>query len=148
MMSPRDRVTDDLTLVGDRGDERYVRQVGPAGVGVVYGEDVARLGLAVHYGRDGLWHRAEVDRDVLGLGDHAALRVEERRRAVASLLDIRGVGAPDQDGTHLLGDPRQGAGENRECYRIKPTHRLFPARACLHHLPHPATLALRRKWTP
>jgi hypothetical protein len=72
-MGPRDRVTDDLILVGDGGDERYVRQVGPAGVGVVYGEDVARLGIAAHYGCDGLWHRAEVDRDVFGLGDHAAL---------------------------------------------------------------------------
>ena len=47
-------------------------------------------------------------------------RVEERRRAVAPLLDVRRVGAPDQDGPHLLGDARQGAGQHREGYGIQP----------------------------
>src|SRR5688572_19344809 len=118
-MGPRDRVTDDLTLVGDGGDEGYVGQMGPAGVRIVDGEDVAWLGVTVHYGRDGLGHRAEVDRDVFCLGDHAALRVEERRRAVASLLDVRRVGAPDQDGPHLLGDASQSTGEDREGYGVE-----------------------------
>src|SRR5215210_1800361 len=133
VVGSRDRVPDDLSLVGgDGGDERYVGQVRPSGVRVVYGEHVARLWVAVHYGRYGLGHRAEVDGDVLSLGDHAAIRVEERRRAVATLLDVRGVGAPDQDSPHLLGDPGQGARQNREGYGVKPTHRLSPARACLH----------------
>ena len=48
---------------------------------------------------------------MLGLGDHAALRIEERRRAVAPLLDVRRVGSSDQDGPHLLGDAGQSAGQ-------------------------------------
>ena len=68
-MGPRS-ATDDLTLVGD-GETRVTSGRWVRRVRVVYGEDVARLGVAVHYGRDGLGHRAEVDRDVLGLGDHA-----------------------------------------------------------------------------
>src|SRR5688500_440795 len=111
-MGPRDRVTDDLALVGDRGDEGYVGQMSSAGVRIVDGEDFARFGVAVHEGRDGIGHRTKVDRGVFGLGDHAALRVEERRRAVAPLLDVRRVGAPDQDGPHLLGDAGQSAGQH------------------------------------
>ena len=88
VVGPRDRVPDDPPLVDDGGDERYIRQVRAARVRVVYGEHVARLGPAVHYGGDGFRHRAEVDGDVLGLGDHAPSCVEERRRAVAPLLDV------------------------------------------------------------
>jgi hypothetical protein len=35
---------------------------------------------------DGVWHRAEVDRDVLGLHHQLAARVEDRGRAVMALL--------------------------------------------------------------
>ena len=89
VVGPRHRVPDNLSLVGDGRDERYVGQMRPARVRVVYGEDVARLRVAAHYGSNGLGHRPEVDGDVLGLGDHQALLVEERRRAVAPLLDVR-----------------------------------------------------------
>ena len=72
------------------------------------------LGLALDHRGDRLGHRAEVDGDVLGLGDHRALGVEQRGRAVAALLDVGGVGAADQHRARLLGDARQRAGEDRE----------------------------------
>ena len=63
--------------------------------------------VAAHDGGDGVGHRAEVDGDVLGLRDHAPALVEERGRAVAPLLDVRGEGGADEDGAHLLGDRAQ-----------------------------------------
>src|SRR3712207_3223595 len=58
---------------------------------------------------------------MLGLGDHTSLCVKERRRAVAPLFDVRGVGAPDEDRPHLLGDAGQGARQDREGYRVQPS---------------------------
>ncbi len=135
-----DGVAGDLSLIGYGGDEGDVRQVGPAGVGIVYGEDVAGFGASPHHRPDGLGHRAEMDRDVLGLGDHPAPRVEEGRRAVTALLYVRGVGAPDQDRPHLLGDPAERAREHGESYRI---HALTPspARASRPRPPAPASRA-------
>src|SRR5829696_1329213 len=141
VMGPGYGVTDDLTIRSDGGDDRYVRQVRPAGVRVVDGKYVARLWVAAHYGRDRLRHRAEVYGDMLCLGDHPSLCVEERRRAVAPLLYVRRVGAPNEDRTHLLGDADQSTGQDRKGYGVEPSHRPTPARACLHHQPRPATLA-------
>ena len=51
---------------------------------------------------DRVGHRAQVHRDVLGLHHQLAARLEQCRRAVAALLDVRRVGGADQDGTHLV----------------------------------------------
>jgi hypothetical protein len=107
-------VAEHVAAGGHRRDERDVGQVGAAGERVVDGEDVARLGVAGDHGRDRLGHGPEMDRDVLGLRDHLPVGVEQGGRAVAPLLDVGGVGAADQHGAHLLGDPRQGAGEDRQ----------------------------------
>src|SRR3712207_6880871 len=48
--------------------------------GVVEQEDVAGMRVAAHDRRHRVGHRAEVDRDVRRLRDHAAARVEERDR--------------------------------------------------------------------
>ena len=53
---------------------------------------------------DGIRHGAEVDRDVLGLGDHPPAPVEERGRAVAALLDVGRERGADEHGAHLVGD--------------------------------------------
>jgi hypothetical protein len=89
VVRPRDGVAQDPTARGDGGDEGYVGQVGAARVGVVYGEDVAGLGVAAHDRSDRLGHRSEVHRDVLGLGDHLSFDVEEGGRAVAPLFYVR-----------------------------------------------------------
>jgi hypothetical protein len=107
----------DVRVVGTRdrepedgaGDEGHVGQVGAARVRVVEDRDLARLEPEPHDGRDRVGHRAEVDRDVLRLRDHPAALVEQRRRAVASLLDVRRERRADQDGAHLLRDrPKRG----------------------------------------
>src|SRR5215213_4822106 len=92
-----------------------------AGVRVVDGEDIAWLGVAAPNSGHRLGHRAEVHRNVLGLGYHPPTRVEERRRAVAPLFYVRGVGAPYEDRPHLLGDTGQGARQDREGYGIQPS---------------------------
>ena len=58
---------------------------------------------------DGVRHRAEVDRDVLGLHDELAGGVEERRRTVAALLDVRRVRGANERGAHLLAGSAQRA---------------------------------------
>ena len=83
-------------------DDRDVRQVRAARVRVVEDVELPRLRILGANGRDRLGHGPEVHRDVLGLGDHASLRVEERGRAVAPLLDVGREGRPDEHGAHLL----------------------------------------------
>ena len=63
--------------------------------------------VVLHDGRDGVGHRAEVDGDVLGLGDHPAAFVEECRRAVAAFLDVGRERRTDERRAHLLGDGPQ-----------------------------------------
>src|SRR4029450_95067 len=58
--------------------------------------------------------RPEVHGDVLGLRDHATPRDEERGRAVAALLDVRGEGGADEDGAHLVGDRAKGGADDLE----------------------------------
>jgi hypothetical protein len=74
---------------GRARDERDVWQMGSAGVGVVEDEDVIRRGIVRAHSGDRIGEGAEMHGDVLGLGDHAATVVEEGRRAVAPLLDVR-----------------------------------------------------------
>ena len=85
-------------------DERDVGQMRAAGVGVVEDEDVVGAWVAGDHRGDRRGHRAQVHRNVLGLGDHPAGRIEDRGRAVAALLDVRREGGPDQRRAHLLRD--------------------------------------------
>ena len=71
-------------------------------------------GSCAHDGGDRVGHRAEVDGDVLGLHDHPAALVEQRGRAVAPLLDVRGEGGADEHRAHLLGDRAQAAADDLE----------------------------------
>ncbi len=107
-------------MVGDVGDEAErlvagedgrhqvdVGQVGAAArVGIVDDEHVAGREVPERVAPENLLdraqERAEVHGDVLGLGDHPTARVEDRRRAVAPLLDIGRVRGADEGGAHLL----------------------------------------------
>ena len=64
------------------------------------------------HGSDGVGHRPEVDRNVLGLRDHPSAFVEERGRAVAALLDVRGERGADQHRAHLLRDRTEGGSDH------------------------------------
>ncbi len=88
----------------DRRDHRHVRKVGPAGEGIVQDEHVAGVRITATHRGDGVGHRAEMDRDVFGLGNESAVGVEDRRRAVPALGDVRRIRPADQHVAHLLGD--------------------------------------------
>ena len=102
VVGARDREAED-----GAGHERDVGQVRAAGVRVVEDRDLAGLEPEAHDRGDGFGHRAEVHGNVLGLRDHPPALVEQRGRAVAAFLDVRGEGGADQDGTHLLRDRPQ-----------------------------------------
>jgi hypothetical protein len=86
--------------------------------------------------RDGRRHRAEVDRDVLGLHHELAAGVEQRARRVAALLDVGRVRWPDQ---HARPSPRtaraQRAAGDAQRYRVHRSIRIVPD---VEHLAAPA----------
>ena len=103
---------DQLAFVEDRLGEHDVGQVrAAAGVGVVAHEDVAFADVlhveALGDLLDDADQRAEMDRDVRGLAQRAALGIEQARRAVAPLLDVGRVGGAHQRLAHLLDDGGQ-----------------------------------------
>ncbi len=102
VVRPAGREAEQLAGGEDRGDQGDVGQVGAALEGVVEDPHIARGLLAVEHGRHGVGHGPQVNGDVLGLHDELAGGVEERRGAVAPLLDVRRVRGPDEDRAHLL----------------------------------------------
>ena len=85
-----------------------------AAVGIVEDPRLAELGAPPAYRGHGVRHRAQVDGDVLGLGDHPAVPVEERRGAVLPLLDVGRERRADEDGAHLLRDRAERAADHLE----------------------------------
>src|SRR5207248_10371960 len=89
-----------------------------AGVGVVADEDVALAEALDGIALQDLVHdhdeRAQVHGDVLGLRDHLPPHVEEGRRAILALLDVRGVRGLDQGLAYLLGDRQQRGADDVE----------------------------------
>src|SRR5579864_4213246 len=81
----------------------------PARVRIVQDPEVAGQR---HHGCNRIRHRAEVHGNVFRLDDHASALVEERRRAVASLLDVGRERGSDEHGTHLLRDRAQRAADD------------------------------------
>ncbi len=97
------------------------RWVPPANGSLRTHETPGACSLAEH-GRHRGGHRAEVHGNVLGLHDHLAVRVEQRGRSVAALLDVRRVRRADQHHAHLLAGGAQRA-------RRAPAARSGPARS-------------------
>ena len=93
-------------------------------VGVVEDVDVAaahrplasRLRLDHHLDR--LAHGAEVHRHVRGVGDQAALGVEDRAGEVEPLLDVDRVRGGLQPHPHLLGDRHEQVVEDLQHHRV------------------------------
>ena len=112
-----------VVRAGDRiperrpGDDREVRKVCSTRVRVVEDPGLPRRGILLANRGDGLRHRAEVNRDVLGLRDHAPFLVEERGRAVAALLDVGGERGADEHCAHLLGDRAEAAADHLQLDR-------------------------------
>ncbi len=74
------------------------------GVGIVEQEQLSGMRLEVAHCRNGVCQRAQVHGDMRRLRDHLAIGVEQRRRGVAPLTDVRGQGAVHEHKTHLLRD--------------------------------------------
>ena len=90
-----------------RRDQRDVGEVRSARVGVVEDPHVAGLWRPLQHGGNRVRHRAEVHGNVLGLRDHPSALVEDRRRAVAALLDVRRERRAHERSAHLLRDRPQ-----------------------------------------
>ena len=108
---------DDDAVDEDGLGQHDVRQMGAAAlIGVVADEDVAGLHAIGRMPPQDLLddpdEAAEMHRDVLGLAQRPALRVEQRGRAVPPLLDVRRIARPDQRLAHLLDDGRQRAADH------------------------------------
>ena len=90
-----------------------VGQVGAAGdVGIVGDEDVAVVDIAAELleklGHEP-GHRGDVDgQRAFGLHDEPAGGVHDRRRMVAALLDVGGIGAPHEGDEGLVADRLEG----------------------------------------
>ena len=75
---------------------------------------------------------------MLGLHHQLAAGVEERRRAVAPLLDVRRVGGADQHRAHLLADRAKRAGQDLQGDRVeRPASWLAPPRSSPARPPSP-----------
>ena len=79
----------------------------------------ARVADAVDGGPHRRRHRAEVDRDVLGLHEQVAVGGEQRGRAVGPLLDVGAEGGAAQDGAHLVGDAGEAGQEDGQAGRAE-----------------------------
>ena len=104
-----------------RGDHGHVGQVGAAVIGVVEGDDVAWLQGASPQPQHGLHafaHRAEMDRDMRGVGHQTALGVEYRAGKIQPLFDVDAERGVLQHGAHLLGDVHEQIVEQFEQHRV------------------------------
>jgi hypothetical protein len=118
-----DRPAGDLAIIEDRLGQHDVGQVRSAALeGVVADEDIAgpdlRQRVAPHDVRDDADEAAEMHRDVFGLAQRVAPDVEQRRRAVAPLLDVGGIAGADQRFAHLLRDRGKGAADDFDGDRV------------------------------
>ena len=88
-MRANDAVSSDPTLDVDRADEREIGKVAAAGVRIVEQEQLTGLRLEVAHGRHRVGQRAQMHGDVRRLRDHLAIDIEQRRRGVPPLADVR-----------------------------------------------------------
>ena len=115
---------DQPVVVEDRLEEDDVVEMRAAArIGVVADEDVAgpdRRKIVVLEDVIGdAEQRAEMDRDVLGLGDGASFSIEQGRRAVLPLLDVGRVGGADDGLAHLFDDGGERAADDLDGDRIE-----------------------------
>ena len=103
----------------DRSDQRDVRKVGPSRERIVQHPEVAGAVLLAEDRGHRVGHRAEVDRDVLGLHHELALGVEEGGGAVVAFLDVRREGGADEHRSHLVASRAKGAHEDLEGDRVQ-----------------------------
>src|SRR4029077_1567478 len=92
--------------------------------GIVEDPEVAVAVLLIDDHRDRVGHRAQMDGDVLRLHHQLPRGIEEGRRAVVALGDVRRVGGADQHGAHLVAGGPERAGHHLEGDGVEPGHEL------------------------
>ena len=98
---------DALALDEDGSHDGDVGQVAAASVGVVAGPRLSGRKLRTTVGDEvahGDAHRAEMDRDVGGVGDESAVGIKHRTGEVVALSDAHRACQPGQSLPHALGD--------------------------------------------
>ncbi len=100
--------------------------MGAARVGIVQGEGVAgtQPRMPVAHRSDAGAHRAQVHRHVRGVGDEAAVGVEQGAGEVEPLLDVHRAGGALQRGAHGLGHAHEAAVEQLQGHGIGPVQGL------------------------
>jgi hypothetical protein len=104
--------------------------VGAAVVGVIEDVDVAAAdaaAVALDHHLDGLAHGAEVHRHVRGVGDQAAVGVEDRAGEVEPFLDVDRVRGGLQAYAHLFGHRHEQVVEDLQHDRVGFGAHLGPA---------------------
>ncbi len=114
--------------LGARGEDGRdycdVGEMSASVVGVVEDVDVAAADasvaalIALDHHLDRLAHGAQVHRHVRGVGDQAALGVEDRAGEIEPLLDVDRVRGRLQPHPHLLGDRHEQVVEDLEQHRV------------------------------
>ena len=110
----------------DRLEHEDVGQVHAAGIGIVEDEDVAgpdAVGEAVDDDIHRVRHRAEMQRDGLGLAEDPAVAVAERRRIVEHVADDRRARGAHHRPGHVVDDGVERALDDREGDRVDRSRR-------------------------
>ena len=104
----------------DRHEHGHVRQVRAAAIRVVQDVDVVRrrIGEARSQRLRRPGHRAHMHRDVVGLRDQPALRVDQGDREVARGVEDLRVGGAEHRLAHFLGDGGEAGLQHRHGDRI------------------------------
>ena len=114
-----------ITAAGRDVQRRHQSEVGKVGASperVVQQGHLARRERQVGQGRPHRGgHRSEVDRHVIPLRDQAPPGIEQRAGEIATLLDVRRVGAPLQRRPHLLRDRREQVPVDLQPDRVEPS---------------------------
>ncbi len=104
MMGTAGHMGDQFTLSEDRRDQRDVGQMSTGDERIVDDDDVTffqRRQLCERRA-DGLEHRAQMDRNMLRLGDQFRLGIEDGAGCIHALLDIGRKGGAFQHHPHFL----------------------------------------------
>ena len=105
----------------DGGDQGDVGEMGAAAEGIVEDDDVAGLhaGDVVNGGADGHRHGAEMDGEMIALGDGAAYRIVDRAGVVEALFNVRAEAGAAEGDAHLFGDRDEDGFEDFEFDRVE-----------------------------
>ena len=131
VMGADDRPEKQVISGEDRDEDGQVRQMAAAAIGVV--EQVDGLGVGIghslHQCLGGPGHGADMDGDMVGLGDQTASRVDQGDGEVPRRVEDLRIGGAQHGLAHFLGDGVQPVLQNRDGNGIDHAGRMSRAAA-------------------